>query len=65
MTTKLRPSHKAQSVDEDTWYYETRGKIEVVAWRECQGRRYPFHINIPRNMLNASLQRMNADPKAP
>lgn len=57
-----KPSLKPQNFDRGAWYYEYKGRIEIIV---VLNERHPrevreghLHINIPRYRLERSLARM-------
>lgn len=51
-------SYSPQNIDDDSWYYEYRGKITFVKWAtDGHGNRYCTTTHIPWRMLMNSARR--------
>lgn len=56
-TTKANPSREPTHLDSDTWYYEYRGRLELVVWTGETTNKKVSHIKIPWRKLMASAKR--------
>jgi hypothetical protein len=54
----VRPSLRPQKIDDNAWYYESRGHIEIVVYVTTQdGSRVSRIINIPWRKIERSALR--------
>ena len=61
----VRPSLRPQQIDEDAWYYEYRGRIEVVVYVTARdGSQASRIVSIPWRKLERSRARCRPNMKA-
>lgn len=54
----VRPSLRSQKIDDDAWYYEERGRIDVVVYVTARdGSRASRIVKIPWRKLERSMSR--------
>jgi hypothetical protein len=63
----MKPSKNPVLINDDTWFYEYRGRIDLVHWciDDKGKRRHPSIIKIPWTTLMASAQRCRPEQVKP